>query len=336
MDISLGITIGDPAGIGPEVLLKALPSLRRIPRTRFLVIGDASVLDRTAALLGKKPALPVVHSTADIGKQKIVLLSCDIVGKSACPPGTDSRHGGGASFRYVERGVGLWRERIIDGLVTLPISKRAWHLAGRNYPGHTEYLAEAAGTHDYAMIMAAGPVRAVLATTHIPFSRIPAALSRDLIVRQGMIGNRFLRESGVPAPKIGVAALNPHAGEGGLLGTEERTIILPAVRELVRRGINASGPFPADAVFTRALRGDFDLVVTLYHDQAMIPLKTFFSGRLVNITAGLPFVRTSPGHGTAFDIAGQGKADPSAFLSACRVAATLVIARKKTAAGTAP
>jgi 4-hydroxythreonine-4-phosphate dehydrogenase len=322
-DKIIGISLGDPAGIGPEVFLKAF---REISAEGFipLVSGDIPVLERNFESLGISYRINKVVKADDIRKDRLNVYSAGIITRKDFPAGKDSKICGMASFAYVENAVKLWKEGITDALVTLPISKKAWHLAGKKYAGHTEYLASALGCKSHAMIMAAGRIRALLVTTHVPLKEVPAILTSKLIVEKAIVAYRFLKESGIVNPSIAFAALNPHAGEDGILGTEEKTVISPAISTLKQRGITCTGPMPADSVFRAALDGKADMVAAMYHDQAMIPLKTFYPGKLVNCTAGLKMVRTSPGHGTAFDISYSNSADPSSFIEAFRMAACIL------------
>lgn len=317
----IGISLGDPAGIGPEVLLKGLSYIKELPAIP-LVIGDIPVIERNL-VYGAFP-LNVIKTREEIKEDHINIYNTGIIKNKRYPAGKDSTLCGKASFLYVEKAIHLWKEKVIDGLVTLPISKKAWHLAGFCYSGHTELLAERLNCKRVAMVMVAGNIRVLLTTTHIPLKDVSKRLSVPLLVEKVTIGYKFLKNLGIKSPVMGISALNPHSGESGMLGIEEKEIIEPAIKILRKIGINCDGPFPADAIFKRAVEGGLDMVVAMYHDQGMIPLKTFYSDKLVNCTAGLKMVRTSPGHGTAFDIAYKGKADPSSFVEAYKLAVHLV------------
>lgn len=319
----IGVSLGDPAGIGPELLLKSLPEIRKLGTAVPLVIGDRAVIEKNASFGRGKLRLNIAGKRDEVRPGSLNVYSPGVIRNGLFPRGRDSRLCGKASFVYVEEAVKLWKNHQIDGLVTLPISKKAWHMAGFRYPGHTELLAEMLDAKRYAMIMIAGKLRVLLVTTHIPLKDVPGTLSRKIIVEKVITGHGFLVKTGVKSPVIGIAAVNPHGGEGGVLGTEEKEIIVPAVKILLRKGIVCRGPIPADAIFRKALAGEMDMVAAMYHDQALIPMKTFHAGRLVNCTAGLGMVRTSPGHGTGFDIAYKGKADPSSFIEAYRIAVRL-------------
>lgn len=286
---ALALTLGDPCGIGPEIVLKALadPELAR----QCLVIGDAHTLAREAARL----QLPMPPHRLSIGPD------C-----SGLAPGIVNPIAGGASFDYVQRAIDEALARRVSAVVTAPISKEAWHLAGHAYPGHTELLAARCGDVPVRMMLANPQLRVVLVTIHMALRRAIDALSVESIAQTIRICDAGLRQFGVARPRIAVAGLNPHAGEGGLFGDEESQLIEPAVRECAAEGLAVSGPHAPDTVFMRA-RGlrEFDVVVAMYHDQGLIPVKYLGVDDGVNVTLGLPFLRTSPDHGTAFDIAGR-------------------------------
>ncbi|MDD3725753.1 MAG: 4-hydroxythreonine-4-phosphate dehydrogenase PdxA [Candidatus Ratteibacteria bacterium] len=318
----IGISLGDPAGIGPEVLLKGLSSVKDIPGTIPLIIGDIPVIEKNI-IYGRYPT-NIVRGRNGIKANYLNIYNTGTIKSKNFPIGKDSPLCGKASFLYVEKAIQFWGEGEIDGLVTLPISKKAWHMAGFLYSGHTELLADRLKCKRFAMIMMAGNIRVLLATTHIPLKDVSKTLSTRLLIEKTTIGYEFLQRIRIKSPVVGISALNPHSGEGGILGSEEREIIVPTCRALRKKGIKCEGPIPADAVFKKAVEGKLDIIIAMYHDQAMIPLKTFYFDKLVNYTAGINMVRTSPGHGTAFDIAYKGKADPSPFIEAYKLAASLV------------
>jgi len=226
--------------------------------------------------------------------------------------------------RAVEKAVELAQSGEVDAIITAPAQKSALHLAGYQYPGHTEWLAVLAGNVDVAMMLASETLRVVLVTTHVPLSEVPRLLTTELVVRTGEITRSALRDwFGIGDPRLAVCALNPHAGEGGLFGDEDDTVLAPAAQQL-----GADGPLPADTVFVRASRGEFDVVLAPYHDVGMTAIKMAAFGSAVNVTLGLPFVRTSPDHGTAFDIAGKGLADPSSMRKAVEMAIELANRRR--------
>jgi 4-hydroxythreonine-4-phosphate dehydrogenase len=297
----IGITLGDPRGIGPEVTIKALADREIAGAAEFLLIGPD----------GLAPPNFFLDSVGDWG-------------------GGDEVSAGRLAGLAIKRGVELALTGRIDALVTAPIDKAAFQAGGWRFPGHTEMLRHLADVRDVAMLMSAdrtalgGALRVVLATTHLPLREVPAALTCDLLVRQSTLASDALRWWwGLSAPRLALCAFNPHASDGGLFGDEEQRIMAPAVERLLANGVTISGPIPADTVFKRAISGEFDAVIAPYHDVGMAPFKTVSFGSGVNVTLGLPFPRTSPDHGTAFDIAGRDRADPSSMVEAVRLAIRL-------------
>jgi len=301
------VSAGDPAGIGPEVTVKALarPEVRAL--ADLAVAGDPGQLVATAERLGL-PAPERVEPAGDAGGVR---------------PGRLSAEGGAAAVAAVRRAVELVRAGVYDGLVTAPINKEAMRLAGFPWPGHTELLAELAGAADVRMLLVTDALRVVHVTTHRSLRSAIEAATRDRVLRTIELGAEGARRLGVARPRLAVAGINPHAGEGGLFGDEEAREIAPAVEAARAVGIEASGPWPADTLFWRAARGDFDLVVAMYHDQGHIPVKLGGFDEGVNVTLGLPFARSSVDHGTAFDIAGRGIARWQSMAAAIRVGALL-------------
>lgn len=294
----LAITLGDPRGIGPEITARALAA----PLAAEVTVVGAE--DQIASL---PAARRVSVGTWGLGS-----------GERADDRARTIRAGRLAGHA-VEAAVKLALEGTVDGIVTAPLHKHALHLAGFPYPGHTEWLAHLAGGVDVAMMLASPELRVVLVTTHVPFRDVPALLTVDRVMRTGRTALRALREwFGIASPRLAVCAVNPHAGEGGLFGDEEERVLRPAAEAL-----GAAGPLPADTVFVRAMRGEFDAVLAPYHDVGMTAIKVASFGRAVNVTLGLPFPRTSPDHGTALDIAGTGAADPSSMRAALELAAEL-------------
>ncbi len=317
--------MGDPAGVGPEVVMKALAHAEPYAICRPLVIGDRRRLEQAGKLV--RSALPVrslespeesrfQHGTVDCLDLRLV--------PEGLPFGRVSAAAGEAAYRCVEAAVRLALERRIDAICTAPLSKEALNAAGHRYPGHTEILAELTGTREVSLMLVAPKLRVIHVTAHLglidAIERIDAALVERTIAR----GRELVQRAGIAEPRIGVCGINPHAGEGGLFGRgEEQTKIAPAVAAVRAKGWRVEGPVPADALFYRAARGDFDLVVAMYHDQGHGPVKVMGLEYGVNVTAGLPVVRTSVDHGTAFDIAGTGKADERSLLEALRQAVLL-------------
>ena len=319
----IGITMGDPAGIGPEVVLKAVAEeeVRRacIP----VIIGDAQLLAHTARTLDLQSGYDIVRADEPFPEhsEPVIYHLGNISG--FIEPGIESGAAGKAAGGYIEAAVELCAAGSIDAVATAPINKRALFLGGYSFPGHTEFFAHLTGAEDYAMAFVAGNLRIVLLSTHVPLAEAIGLVERDRIVSRVNLTNRELQRWGIERPRIAVAALNPHGAEGGLFGVEEASEIMPAIDACRRDDINVQGPFSADTVFLRASRGEFDGVIACYHDQAMIPVKCLSFGEAVNVTLGLPFIRTSVDHGTAFDIAGKGLAEHSSMVAAIKLAAEL-------------
>ncbi|WP_447973656.1 4-hydroxythreonine-4-phosphate dehydrogenase PdxA [Nitrospira sp. Kam-Ns4a] len=327
----LGITMGDPAGIGPEVVAKAFTG-RDLPRVcRPLVIGSVPVMEATVRALRLPLRVIPIEAPEDGLGRRGALPVLDPLDRPLGPVrmGAVARSTGAASVAFVAAAVRLAQASRVDAIVTAPINKEAINLAGYAYPGHTELLADLTGSQEVGMMIVGGPLRIMFTTTHVAIGDLPQALTRERVGRAIRLADRAMRELfGVPRPSLGVAALNPHAGEGGLFGREERTSILPAVRRARAGGLTVSDPLPADTLFVKAARGDYDAVVAMYHDQGLIPLKLLAFGTCVNLTVGLPIIRTSVDHGTAYDIAGQGVADCGSLVAAARLAARLAARRR--------
>jgi 4-hydroxythreonine-4-phosphate dehydrogenase len=329
----LAVSMGDPAGIGPEVIVRALADPKVAAKLRAVVVGDPAVMQR-AVRTCRVPLHVVPVEAVPVKPLARGVLPVLTAGRSTglVVPGRWTRATGAASLAAVTRAADLVRSGDADALVTAPICKQAWQAAGANAPGHTELLARLTGAKDYAMMFVGGPFRLVLATIHEPLARVPQLLTPDRIVRVALCGARELRRRfGAARPRLAVAGLNPHAGEGGLFGDEERRLVAPAVRKLARRrDLTVTGPLAPDTLFAQALDGRWDLIVCLYHDQGLIPFKLLALHSGVNVTAGLPIIRTSPDHGTAFDLAGTGRADPGSMAAALRTAAEMVRQERKT------
>lgn len=319
----IGITMGDPAGIGPEVVLKAVAE-EEVRRTCIpVIIGDAQLLAHTARTLDLQSGYDIVRADEPFPEhsEPVIYHLDNIAGM--IEPGVESAAAGKAAGGYIEAAVELCAAGSIDAVATAPINKRALFLGGYSFPGHTEFFAHLTGAEDYAMAFVAGNLRIVLLSTHVPLAEAIRLVERDRIVRRINLTNRELQRWGIEKPRIAVAALNPHGAEGGLFGVEEASEIMPAIDSCRRDEINVQGPYSADTVFLRASRGEFDGVIACYHDQAMIPVKCLSFGEAVNVTLGLPFIRTSVDHGTAFDIAGKGLAEHSSMVAAIKLAAEL-------------
>jgi 4-phospho-D-threonate 3-dehydrogenase / 4-phospho-D-erythronate 3-dehydrogenase len=321
----IGITMGDPAGIGPEVVLKAVAEEEVHSVCQPVIIGDAQVLAHNARTLDLQCGYEIIRRDEVLPEEsdQPIIYHLDNV-QGHVEPGIESGAAGKAAAGYIESAVSLCAAGEIEAIATAPINKRALFLGGYSFPGHTEFLAHLTGIDDYAMGFVAANLRVVLISTHVPLVDAIRLVRRDRFEKTIRLTDHELRRWGIERPRIAVAALNPHGAEGGLFGIEESSEIAPAV-EACRAldQINVRGPFSADTVFLRASRGEFDAVVACYHDQAMIPVKCLSFGEAVNVTLGLPFIRTSVDHGTAFDIAGKGIAEHSSMVAAIRLAAEL-------------
>jgi len=323
----LAITMGDPGGVGPEIIVKALYSAEIWDYCAPIVIGDRVPMEGALRLLKLPLELRIIRSA---GESKPVrrggsfeLIDIGIINKFR--KGEPTAEGGRACVEYIKKAVELALDRQVDGIVTAPISKKALNMAGFGWPGHTEMLSELTNTEDYAMVLTGGPLRVILVTIHTPLRNVPSLIKKDRVLKTIHLAKRACTMLGMSNPRIAVAGLNPHAGEAGLFGDEEIKEIIPAIEEVNREGIAVSGPHSPDAVFYKAYKGEIDIVVCMYHDQGLIPLKMVAFDKGVNITVGLPFVRTSPDHGTAYDIAWRGIANHSSMLEAIKLATMLRI-----------
>jgi 4-hydroxythreonine-4-phosphate dehydrogenase len=311
--------MGDPCGIGPEVTLKAIARWRGVPP---LLVGDVGVYRDTAARLGLDTRVAAWEPGEPIPPRFLPVRAIATLRPAAYRPGRPTIAGGKAAHAAILEAVRLIDGGHADALVTAPISKANLVAAGAVISGHTELLAKLTRAPAVRMMMIGDRLRVVLVTTHLALARVPKALTSEGVVETIAVGADALRDHlGIAAPRIGVSGLNPHAGEGGLFGNEDDRIIRPAVRRAQRRGIDAVGPLAADSLFPHAAAGRFDLVVCMYHDQGLAPFKLLHFNDGVNFTAGLPFVRTSPDHGTAYDIAGRNRADAGSMAAALRLAA---------------
>lgn len=328
----LGITMGDVAGIGPEVIVRALAEDELYQRCRPVVLGDPVAIGQALGMLKLPGLVNPITALSEISGQKQVIdvLSLSNLGPADLIPGQATLNGARAAASYIETGAYLAINGQIAGLVTAPISKEALHKAGYFFPGHTEMLAHLSGNTQAVMMLAGPRLKVVLVTIHLAFAEVPTRLSEDNIVSTVRITADALQTFfGLSRPRLAVAALNPHAGEGGLFGQEEQTIINPALNTLQRQGIEATGPYPPDTVFYRAVKGEFDVVVCMYHDQGLIPFKLLHFADGVNVTLGLPFIRTSVDHGTAYNLAGTGLASHTSMVAAIKMAAEMAEKKPK-------
>jgi 4-phospho-D-threonate 3-dehydrogenase / 4-phospho-D-erythronate 3-dehydrogenase len=322
---TIAITMGDPAGIGPEIIMKALARPDVAAICRPLVVGDAARLRAAGQIIG---ATLRVDALADAHDARYAEASVQCVNVRSLPDdlpfGRVSALAGEAAYRYIAEAVRIVEQGCAQAICTAPLSKEALHAAGRKFPGHTELLAHLTGTPEVSMMLVSPKLRVIHVTTHIGLLDAIARIEPGLVERVIARGHEVLRRAGIADPKIGVCAINPHAGENGLFGRgEEAEKIAPAVAACLAKGWNVHGPLPADSLFFLAGRGDFDLVVAMYHDQGHGPIKVLGLEAGVNITVGLPMIRTSVDHGTAFDIAGTGVADEGSLVEALRQAADL-------------
>lgn len=321
----IGITMGDPSGIGPEIILRALTDSSIFEICRPLVIGDPGAfpaeMDRSEKKTIRRISRP---SQARSRGQEIDLLAVSNLRRESMIPGHPSVEGGKAMVDYILRAVQMTLGGDLGAMVTCPISKALMHKAGHLFEGHTQLIAHLTETNDYVMMLAGERLRVALVTIHCALREVPPSLNENMIFKTITITSQALQlDFGLMTPRLAVAALNPHAGESGLFGMEEEEIIKPAIEKARSEGCQVEGPFPADTLFHRAAAGQFDAVVAMYHDQGLIPLKLLHFSDAVNVTLGLPIIRTSVDHGTAYDIAGTGAADPSSLKAAIRMAVTM-------------
>jgi 4-hydroxythreonine-4-phosphate dehydrogenase len=337
------LTMGDIAGIGPEVVARVCVDPTVSQQCRLLVVGEPTILERALQLIGSTARVRSVDGPQALAQTDGADILCwnplDEQPSAALPTvklGTLDGRAGRAAYEWLVAAARAALDGSVDAIVTAPLNKAALHLAGLDYPGHTEILADCCGTPNHAMMLFVPPGEIVRSprglgvahvTLHTSVASVPGLLSVDAVWEKIRLVDDFLRQIGVERPRIGVCALNPHGGEAGLFGDEEQRVITPAVTRAIADRVAAEGPVPADALFRRALAGEFDGVVAMYHDQGHIPIKLVARDAAVNITLGLPIVRTSPSHGTAFDIAGQGKASAQGMNEAIRVAVALASKR---------
>ncbi len=321
--IRIGVTLGDANGVGPEIALKAAHDRRRPKDTCLVLIGSRGLIERQARRL-RLPA-PKPWSPANGRCPRGTTVLWDPAPSLAPPwkPGEITIPASRAAEAWIRAAVSACRKGWLDAMVTAPISKEGFHRAGFRVPGHTEFLAELTGAKRFAMMLFGGPLKVVLVTRHVPLGKVTSVLTKSAVIEAIRLTGQALPWLGCARRRIAVCGLNPHAGDGGALGREEMDIIGPAIRVTQKEGFDTVGPVPADVVFHQAIKGSYDAVVAMYHDQGLGPLKMLAFECGVNVTLGLPIVRTSPDHGTAFDIAGRGVASPSSMVEAVRWAAKL-------------
>ena len=338
----LAITMGDPAGIGPEIIVKALNNQETYEKCRPLVTGDASVMEWAVRQLGTEQKINIIHSVGEalfeFGTIDVYDLQC--VDMTVFEPGVVSPQCGNAAFVSIIKAIELAMADEVDGTVTAPLNKEALHKGGHNFDGHTEIYAHFTGTKKYAMLLADKFMRVIHVSTHVSLREACDRVKKDRIIEVTELINDACRQFGFENPHIGIAGLNPHASDNGLFGWEEEKEIIPAVNELKARGYNVDGPVPPDTLFAKARCGKYDGCVAMYHDQGHIPFKVvgfswnketgkMDSAQGVNITLGLPIIRVSVDHGTAFDVAGKGIASEEAMLLSIDYATRMAVNRRK-------
>jgi 4-hydroxythreonine-4-phosphate dehydrogenase len=329
------ITMGDPAGIGPEIIAKAVASGELFPICRLIVIGDVNVMKKLIEEMRLSVSIRGIASLQDAlpAPGKLDVFDLKLVDLSTHKWGRPDVSSGKAVVEYIRKAVELTMNNEADAIVTAPINKEMMNAAGYHYAGHTELLAYLTGSQEYGMMFVGGGLRVILATIHVALKDVPKHIKTGAILRSLRLAHRAMQTFGIKKPRIGVAALNPHAGEGRLFGSEEWDEILPAVIKAREEGILASDPVPADTLFYKARNNYYDVVVAMYHDQGLAPLKMLAFGNAVNVTVGLPIIRTSVDHGTAYDIAGKGCADPASLLEAVKLAVKMAAYDKSGARG---
>lgn len=315
--------MGDPGGIGPEVIVKALYHKEIRNCCSPVVIGDARIIKNALELTGLPHGLRTISALSESRPSRTAVEVFDIRSRSPFRKKGPSSNAGAAAVGYIRKAVELVLKNEVNAVVTAPISKESLKMAGYTWPGHTELLAELTHTKDFAMMFVSDALKIILCTIHVPLKDVPRKIKEKLVTKTIRFAKRGMGMLGTKNPVIAVAGLNPHAGESGIIGKEERRFILPAIKKAQREGIRVSGPYPPDVVFHRAYQGEFDMIVCMYHDQGLIPFKMISFDTGVNVTVGLPIIRTSPDHGTGFDIAWKNRANPASMIEAIKLAVKL-------------
>lgn len=322
----IGISIGDFNGIGPEIILKSL-SLINLEESTPVILAPSSILDFYAKMYKLRVELNICPFLDEIEDGSINLLNLPSE-HFEVQPGVQTEQSGLTSMQSIELGIELASHEITQALVTAPISKEAVNKAGYEIPGHTEFLAEKTKTKEVLMMLVNNNLRVALVTAHVPISKVSTLITEELILAKlDILNQSLISDFGIESPKIAVFGLNPHAGDGGVIGDEEINVLSPTLKKAASKGIQVEGLFPADGFFGQKLHKNYDAILAMYHDQGLVPFKLLSFGDGVNFTAGLPIIRTSPDHGTAFNIAGEGIADPSSFLKAYELA--VLLAKKR-------
>ncbi|MBI4848079.1 MAG: 4-hydroxythreonine-4-phosphate dehydrogenase PdxA [Nitrospirae bacterium] len=321
----IAITMGEPGGVGPEVIVKALFCAEIRNYCTPVVVGNTGVMEDAVKLTGLPLKVKAISDLSESRPAVGIIEALDVKAPSSCKKNAPSKNAGKAVVSYIKKAVELALNSEVSAIVTAPISKESLKMAGCKWPGHTELLAELTNTKDFAMMFVSEKLKLILCTIHIPLKDVPKKITEKLVLKTIRLAKKGCGMLGINNPIIAVAGLNPHAGESGVMGKEELRFIIPAIDLAKEEGIDVSGPFPPDIVFHKAYKRDFDMVVCMYHDQGLIPFKMLAFDTGVNITVGLPVIRTSPDHGTAFDIAWKNRANPSSMIEAIKLAATLEI-----------
>ncbi len=335
---TVAITTGDPAGIGPEVVLKALADRELLSTARWMVIGDAAILNMVGKQIGLRPPDCIVQDgrsaqwPAGSRAAQVCLLDGHQLEPSQFTVGKLSAACGSAALEYVRTATQLCLNGQVDAMVTAPLNKEAVSLTGQSFTGHTEFIADLSKAAESRMLLVNDHLRVIHVSTHRSL-RSACELDTPRILRTIQLGNEALQSLGFAQPRIAVCGLNPHAGENGLFGSEDLELIVPAIQAAQDMGMICEGPFPADTIFIQAVRGAYDLVVAMYHDQGHVPMKLLDFEHTINVSLGLPIIRTSVDHGTAFDIAGKNRADPSSLKAAMKLAVTMSVNRHKSGSG---
>ena len=327
----IAITMGDPAGIGPEIIAKIFDTGEVFSHCRPVIIGNAGVMKKIVEDLRLSIYIRTIGSIAeaDPASGKADVLNLANVDLAKHQWGRPNAASGKAVVEYIKLATELALQHKVDAIVTAPINKEMMNAAGFDFAGHTELLAHLTGSKNYGMMFVGGGLKLILVTIHHAITDLPRLITKDRVLKTIRLAHVAMQEFGIARPRIGVAAFNPHASEGGLFGHEELNEILPAVLDARGEGIDASDPLPADTLFYKARNGHYDMIVAMYHDQGLAPLKMLAFGNAVNVTVGLPIIRTSVDHGTAFDIAGKGHADPASLLAAVKLAAQMAKHRRQ-------
>lgn len=328
----IAVTMGDPSGIGPEVIVKGLLEKTTYTRCRPFVVGDPNRMSEAAARFAPELSTRRIKTLSEARFQEGTVEILEPPGKPlpSLEYGKAHPEAARAAFQAIKQAAEMALRGEIDGITTAPINKEGMKTIGFAFPGHTEFLADLAKTDRFAMMMVGGGLKITLTTIHLPLREAITTLRKEIIVEAIRLTDRAMKQDfGIETPKIALAALNPHAGERGIFGDEEKQHVVPAVEAARREKIDVLGPFPADTLFYQLKTGRFDAAVALFHDQALIPIKLLAFGNAVNVTIGLPFIRTSVDHGTAYNIAGKGVADPGSLREALKLAAEMAESRKR-------